>query len=625
MTGANGAATLSWERAGRGRPVVKAIQGKDVILIERIDLACSKSRAQLAARLFQVAQIPPAETERTLRGFAAEAESAPPGSEEEKPPSQATRLAALANNAELFTNPDGDAYGRVDCDGHAETWPVRSRGFRRWLVRQFYEQEERSPSAQAVADAILCIEGTAVFAGAGQHDVCTRIGQYDANIYLDLANAAWQAVEVTPAGWQVVDVPSVRFRRAKAMQTLPTPAAGSLAELRRFLNIRSEDWPLVAAWLLAALRPVGPYPVLVLHGEQGSAKSTVARMLRSIIDPNSAPLRCEPREPRDLAIAAHNGWVVALDNISHLPTWLSDALCRLSTGGGFATRALFENDEEMIFDAQRPVILTGIEVVATRSDLLDRCILIDLPVIPEGHRRPESELLRDFDQARPRLLGALLDGAVGALRNIESTKLSRLPRMADFALWAVAGEQGLGLEPGAFLDAYFGNRESANETALESSPVGKAVLDLVAECAEWTGTASDLLASLERAADDRTKNSKSWPKSPRSLSGILKRLAPNFRAAGVDVEHFRTGKERVLTLRRKSTGFCVTSVTSVTDAKNPGENAGSDDARRDANDATGSGSDANSRPKTPTRDANDASDAKSRPSSNGSLGDWGEV
>src|SRR5262249_45420596 len=153
-----------------------------------------------------------------------------------------------------------------------------------------------------------------------------------------------------------------------------------------------EDWYLLVAWMLAALRPQGPYPLLCLHGEQGSAKSTLARLLRASIDPNAANLRSDPREGRDVMIAATNGWVIALDNLSSLQPWLSDCLCRLATGGGYATRELYSDNEEFILDAQRPVVLTSIEDLASRGDLLDRAIVETLPAIPEERRRPEKEL-----------------------------------------------------------------------------------------------------------------------------------------------------------------------------------------------------------------------------------------
>jgi hypothetical protein len=194
------------------------------------------------------------------------------------------------------------------------------------------------------------------------------------------------------------------------MLPLPTPSLpGGVEELRRFINIREEDeasWRLLLAWILQALRPKGPYPVLILQGEQGSAKSTVERLLRALVDPSTAPLRTTPRNERDLIIAATNSWCAAFDNISTLRPWLSDAYCRLGTGGRFSTRELYTDSEEVLFDATRPVILNGITDVATRPDLLDRGLIVTLPPIPEEKRKPEAELWRDFEKARPKRYSA---------------------------------------------------------------------------------------------------------------------------------------------------------------------------------------------------------------------------
>ena len=219
---------------------------------------------------------------------------------------------------------------------------------------------------------------------------------------------------------------------------------GSVATLRSFLNVQTDaDFVLVVAWALACLRNRGPYPVIVLSGEQGSAKSTFSAVLRALLDPNTAPLRALPREDRDLFIAASNGHVLAFDNVSGLPAWLSDTLCRLATGGGFAVRQLYSDNDEVLFDASRPVILNGIEDIVSRPDLADRALFLTLEPIPEERRRPEAELWDAFDAERPRLLGALLDAVVEGLRRLPETRLERLPRMADFALWATACETAL--------------------------------------------------------------------------------------------------------------------------------------------------------------------------------------
>ena len=283
--------------------------------------------------------------------------------------------------------------------------------------------------------------------------------------------------EPTPTtGWRVVEDPPVRFRRPAGMQPLPVPApGGSVETLRSFLNVQSDaDFVLVVAWALAVLRNHGPYPVIVLSGEQGSAKSTFSAILRSLLDPNTAPLRALPRENRDLFIAASNGHVLAFDNVSGLPAWISDTLCRLATGGGFAVRQLYTDQDEVLFDAARPVILNGIEDIVTRPDLADRAVFLTLEAIPEERRRPEAELWATFDAERPRILGALLDAAVQGLKMLPDTTLERLPRMADFALWATACETAI-WPAGTFWSAYCANRDEVVDNVIEADPVAAAV------------------------------------------------------------------------------------------------------------------------------------------------------
>jgi len=291
-------------------------------------------------------------------------------------------------------------------------------------------------------------------------------------------------------------------------------AGGNIESLRSLVNVRGRvDWILLLAWLTAAMRPSGPYPVLVLHGEQGSAKSTLARLLRALIDPNTAPLRSEPKEPRDLMIAATNSWCMALDNISHLPVWLSDAVCRLSTGGGFATRTLYENDEETIFDAQRPIILNGIEELATRGDLLDRAIILYLPKIEEAERREEKRFWAEFESARPLVLGGFLDAVSLALRNVDQVRLPRLPRMADFAEFATAAEGEMGWPSASFMEAYDDNRDNANEAALEASPVTDAIQSLLGSNPAVEETATELLVKLGGEVSNKTSGRQSDPQT----------------------------------------------------------------------------------------------------------------
>jgi hypothetical protein len=367
----------------------------------------------------------------------------------------------------------------------------------------------------------------------------------DGKLYLDLGDEAWRAIEIDSKGWRVIDNPPVRFRRSSGMQPLAYPVSGgSIEALRSFLNVQSQfDFVLVVGWMLACLRNRGPYPVLVLSGEQGSAKSTFSSILRALLDPNTAPLRALPREDRDLFIAANNGHLLAFDNISGLPAWISDTICRLATGGSFAVRQLYTDQDEVLFDAARPVILNGIEDIVTRPDLADRAVLLTLAAIPEEQRRPEAELWAAFNAERPKIFGALLDAVVEGLKRLPSTRLPKLPRMADFALWATACETAF-WPPGTFWNAYCVNRDEAVEGVIDADPVAAAVRALIAERTKWTGTASELLGALGEMAGERVAKAKTWPDSPRALSGRLRRSATFLRKVGIEITHQREGRQR---------------------------------------------------------------------------------
>ncbi|MGH7226784.1 MAG: hypothetical protein ACRELF_26515, partial [Gemmataceae bacterium] len=353
--------------------------------------------------------------------------SADVGKSEKK--SVATRLVELAvqSGADLVHDAEHRAFAAIPVGDHVETLAVRGTAFKRWLGRLFYVTEGRAPGSQAVQDAIAVLEGKACHDGA-ECPVHVRLAEHEGKIYLDLADKACRVVEIDERGWRFADDPPVLFRRPKGLLALPLPERGGrLDDLRQFINVADDaDWRLLMAWTVAALRPRGPYPLLCLYGQQGSAKSTAAKMLRALLDPNSAPLRSEPKEARDLMIAANNSWVLSFDNLSSIPAWLSDGLCCLSTGGGFATRELYANDEEMIFAAARPIILTSIEDVATRGDLLDRGVLLNLPPIADDRREQERVLWRNFDAAKPCILGAILDAVAGAMRELPRVQLDRL-------------------------------------------------------------------------------------------------------------------------------------------------------------------------------------------------------
>lgn len=487
--------------------------------------------------------------------------------EDKKTKTQAGMLIELANNIELFKTPNNDPYATISVEAHKETYSVISANFKRWLIGRFYNVHKKSPSNNAVTDALNTFAAKACYEG-NQKDIHIRIAEANGNIYLDLANDKWEVVEITPQSWQVLADSPVKFIRPRGMLALPYPVAGgSIEELKQCINYPNEDgFKLIVAWLVASLRPNRPFPILTLQGEQGSAKSTAAKILRSLIDPNSANVRSLSRNEQDLVIAANNGWILNFDNLSNLTNWMSDALCRLSTGGGFAVRQLYTDKEEVLFDAKRPVILNGIDDIATRQDLIDRALVLTLPTIAEEKRQSEAMVWERVEDIKPKVLGVLLDAVSMALKRVANIELSGMPRMADFAVWVTAAETAFGWSEGSFLQAYTGNRSEAIEIGLEADPVAIAVRDLMKDKEAWQGSATSLLEELTNRTNENVAKSRAWPKAANKLSSRIRRLANGLRAIGVEVDYGKD-KKRFIELKRKPPKPTVSIISTVGNSK----------------------------------------------------------
>ena len=454
-------------------------------------------------------------------------------------PSRATLAVqyALSVGADLWHDPDGEPYIDVrGALGERRTLRVRSRACRTWLSGLLYAAEQKAIGGSAASDAVDVLAARAVHDGP-ERSVYVRLAEHDGAIYLDLADDSWRAVCVTSDGWDIVSEPPVRFRRPRGLRALPEPVSrvGGWADLRALLHLsEGRDWTLLVAWLVGTMHPSGPYPILGLAGEHGTGKTTVGRTLRSLVNPSEAPLRSPPRNDQALVIAARNGHILGLDNLSWLPDWLSDALCRIATGGGYSARELYSDGEEEVYADRRPVILTSIEDVAARGDLADRLVPVSLPLIAEDARLTEAEIHAELDRIRPAVLGDLLDAVATGLRRRGTVQLERLPRMADYAQWVVSCEPSLPWRKGKFLAAYAAAREDAVETGIDADPVASALLALVHEENEWSGTSTELLAVLDRRRGD-ARPPKRWPETAQAMGGRLTRAAPLLRAAGVEV------------------------------------------------------------------------------------------
>jgi hypothetical protein len=471
----------------------------------------------------------------------------------------ADRLLEMAKEAELdvFEAKEGQVYASFPVDGHRETHQVGKDSFEQYLRQLFFDSESTIPSSQAVSDAKEMLKAEATLGGETK-EVHTRVARgEDGALYIDLCDPYWRAIKVTPEGWGIVENPPVYFRRTNSMEALPIPDEdGDIRELFPFVNASKSDVCLVVSWLVGAFRPEGPYPLLVLQGEQGSAKSTLARFLRRLIDPSPAPLRAVSDGERDLMISAQNSHVIAFDNVSGLSQSMSDSLCRLATGGGFATRTLYSDSEETIINAMRPIILTGIENVATRDDLAERSFILSLQSISEEERKTERELEEQFATAAPKILGGILDALVAAERYVEKTNINGTPRMADFAEWVSAAEpSGLPWIQGLFLKCHEENRSAAVESSIENHPLARGIRDLLENQSgdEWTGTATELKEQLDQIVPDPEQSSDKYPPSPNWLSRKLKRVKKMLREVGIGVSRQRDNNGRRIRIRKLET------------------------------------------------------------------------
>lgn len=491
---------------------------------------------------------------------------------------QRERVIEIGMYASLWHDADGYGFATLEIEGHQENYSIRSRQFARWLVAMYCdaysstgpqgETRPAAPSAQALREGIASLD--AQCARGPEHKPRVRVGEHAGKLYLDLGRPEWNAVEVDVDRWRVIDEAPVKFLRPPGLRPLPVPyAGGKVGLLRPFLNLASHaDFMLVVGWLLATFNPRGPYPVLIVNGEQGSAKTTLSRVLRRLVDPNLAEARSAPRDERDLVIAARNGHMIVLDNLSVIDGWLADAMCRIATGAGFSTRTLYTDTDETIIAVSRPQIANGIPDLATRPDLADRAIALTLP--PLVPFRTEAELWRDFEAAAPQILGALLDAVACALRNRDTVRLPHPPRMADFATWVEAAAPAIGWQAGEFLACYEGNRRAAVETTIEADAIAVLVRELITRESSWEGTARDLLTLLNQRADADIKQAKGWPSDPARLGNRLRRAAPGLRQLGIDVT-FRDQNRRRGRIIELTSGHKMPSAPSAPSAGQPSE------------------------------------------------------
>jgi hypothetical protein len=443
-----------------------------------------------------------------------------------------TLVELVCDHGELFHDCDGVGYVQFQRDDHRETWRLESRGFREWSSHLLYRQHRRSIGSQGLNDAIRALSGIARY-DHPERPVWVRTACLDGVYYIDLCDAKWRCIEIKPTGWRILNESPVHFIRREAMRALPEPGhGGQLSMLWPLINIPKSKQKLLLVWIIECFRPDTPFPLLELSGEQGSAKSTTQGFLRRLIDPNKVDLRAAPKDRESVFVAARNGWVVSFENLSCLSAELQDAFCTIATGGGWATRRLYSNEEESIIEVMQPVMLNGISPIVTAQDLLDRTLHFELEPIVE--RRTQQELETMFEQQAESIFGALLDLYARALREIPQVHIPDPPRMADFAVLGAAVYRALSSSEAQFISDYADARQQAVVRTLESSSVATAIRQFIAKHpAGVTDTAGRLLGRVGRY---KVEGDSSWPRSPIKFSAEMRRAVPALRQMGIEVK-----------------------------------------------------------------------------------------
>lgn len=450
--------------------------------------------------------------------------------------SQADALIRIAtSDAFLFHNEVREGFANFLVDDHRETWQLRSKFFYYWLVNRFFKETEKSPNNQALRQALNVIEAKAVFDGP-EIKLNLRVAKDKDGIWYDLANATWQAVKITAAGWEVVNEPPILFRRYKNTAAQVTPKrGGKLDLLRKYINLKNEtDWVLLFAHIIHMFIPDVPHTVAIFYGGKGGAKTTAQRVIRKLIDPAHRDTMAMPLNKNEMALVLMTNYAPAFDNLDGLIPWQSDMLCQAATGGGISKRELYSDVDEVIISFLRCPMLNGINQVASRDDLLDRSILFKLERIEKKQRKTENDFWQEFEQDRPYILGAIFDALSGALRVYPTVKLPELPRMADFATWGYAIMEAISGSGDKFMEAYCSNIAGAVEEAVIGDVVGAAVAEFMDDKEIWEGTATELLQLLAELPSVNIKD-KEWPKQPNILTRRLNNLKSALSDYGINI------------------------------------------------------------------------------------------
>ncbi|MEU9446153.1 ATP-binding protein [Streptomyces sp. NPDC048304] len=477
-------------------------------------------------------------------------------SDDDKTPAREIITDYAQTHFRYFRTADGTVYAQKN--GHPVARPIRSQGttgsHRQELMVGLFRDGIGVFNGTALKEALDLIEALALTEDVQPVHIRVAPG-FDGATWLDLGRSNGQSVRIHPTGWDIAipDPREVCWRRTQLTGELPLPAKDTNGKgidlLLRLCNFATAETECLAiAWLLGCLEPSVPVPAPFLTGPQGAGKSTGGRMLVRVIEGMSGDLRRAPKDEENLTTTVAAGWVTALDNLSHMPPDLSDAMCRIVTGAEDVKRALFTDGDVFRVCYRRPLLLTGIDVGVIKPDLAER--LLPLRLERPKVRRTEAELWAEYAEALPVILGSLLDLTV-KVRAAEADIPTDL-RMADFAHLCAQLDAATGF--GA-LAAYRASLDDLNDDVIEGDLLAQTVLKHAAGLepgAEQRMTSAEWLHCLTGlySGEECRPLPKGWPTTGKVLSDRLKRLQPTLAARGVLIDWGRTRAARYIEMTR---------------------------------------------------------------------------
>jgi hypothetical protein len=469
----------------------------------------------------------------------------------------------------LFIDEYKTPYAAIPIDGHLEIFPINGKNFKNWCRMMIFEDNEKTIDTQALNDICSLLSSYAQFKSKEQINLNLRIASQvkdkQMEWFYDLTNNNWEFVKIICGDWYPIKN-EIIFRRFNNQQPQVYPLKEYEPDVfdrfMKLVNIRADDEEiklLLQVYIIILFVPNIQKPVLMLHGSQGSAKSSLQEMIKMLVDPGVVKTFAFPRGIDELIQQLAHNQVVFYDNISIIKDYISDQLCRAVSGSGSSKRQLYTDDDDIIHKFKRCVGFNGINLGATKPDLLDRGLIIELERIDENNQLKPEALWKQFEDLRPQLLGYIFDILAKVLEwknnvNGPQLNLTRLPRMAEFAEYGEMISRCMGNPGNLFINAYYKNIKLQSQEVLDLSVLASPILQLLTNRndEEWIGTPTGLLSDLEYCAEQLkiNTNSKSWPKMANVLSRRLKEIRINLKQIGIEIEYDHDGKQRVMKIRK---------------------------------------------------------------------------